>query len=365
MAPLNDLLIVIRRTLAEWVRVRWSDLQFPGADTTLLVLIVLLATAVLMAIARSVRTPGARRAAVGVPALLPVMRRSTLSGLRHTPFLIFLAGLPFFAVALADPITAFTREQLTYPGRRIALVVDGSNSMIMPFKTAQLKPTSDRAFFTAVASAEHFMRLRMNGPYRDLIALIQFGNNAYVVTPFTTDYENVLLSIRLIGDPVNWGRFGDGGTTVLEGIAQATRLFEAFDFVNASGNLMVIFTDGIDDKLNLKGRSIDQLVATARRSSIPVFMIRTAFNRKFGEVSQDPLWRSAIERTGGRFYPASDEATILRAMEEIDRLSAGRIDVREYTAFEPRFSGYALIAVALWLSAAGLKIGVRGFRTYP
>jgi len=365
MAPLNDLLIVIRRTLAEWVRVRWSDLQFPGADTTLLVLIVLLATAVLMAIARGVRTPGARRAAVGVPALLPVMRRSTLSGLRHTPFLIFLAGLPFFAVALADPITAFTREQLTYPGRRIALVVDGSNSMIMPFKTAQLKPTSDRAFFTAVASAEHFMRLRMNGPYRDLIALIQFGNNAYVVTPFTTDYENVLLSIRLIGDPVNWGRFGDGGTTVLEGIAQATRLFEAFDFVNASGNLMVIFTDGIDDKLNLKGKSIDQLVATARRSSIPVFMIRTAFNRKFGEVSQDPLWRSAIERTGGRFYPASDEATILRAMEEIDRLSAGRIDVREYTAFEPRFSGYALIAVALWLSAAGLKIGVRGFRTYP
>ena len=34
-------------------------------------------------------------------------------------------------------------------------------------------------------------------------------------------------------------------------------------------------------------------------------------------------------------------------MEDIDRLSAGRIDVREYTAYEPRFSGYALIAVAL------------------
>ena len=49
----------------------------------------------------------------------------------------------------------------------------------------------------------------------------------------------------------------------------------------------------------------------------------------------------------------------------IDRLSAGRIDVREYTAYEPRFSGYALLAVALWLTAAGLKVGVRGFRTYP
>jgi Ca-activated chloride channel family protein len=365
MAPLTDLLIVIRRSLAEWMRVRWSDLQFPAADTTLLVLVVLLATAVLMAVARSVGPPRARRVGVGVPALLPVMRRSPLSGLRHIPFLLFLAGLPFFAVALANPLTAFTREQLTYPGRRIALVVDASNSMILPFATAQLKPTSDRAFFTAVASAEYFMRLRMKGPYRDLIALIQFGNNAYVVTPFTTDYENVLLSIRLISDPVNWGRFGDGGTTILEGIAQGTRLFDAFDFINASGNLMVIFSDGIDDKLHLKGQSVDQLVATARQSSIPVYMIRTAFNRKFGDVREDPLWRSAIERTGGRFYPASDESTILRAMEDIDRLAAGRIDVREYTAYEPRFSGYALIAVALWLSAAALKLGVRNFRTYP
>ena len=365
MARLTDLLIVVRRTLDEWVRIRWSDLHFTAADTALLVLIVLLATAVLMAIARSIRSPRARRAAVGVPALLPVMRRSTLSGLRHTPFLLFLAGLPFFAVALANPVTAFTREQLTYPGRRIALVVDASVSMIMPFVTSQLKPTSNRAFFTSVASAEHFMRVRMRGPYRDLIALIQFGNNAYVVTPFTTDYENVLLSLRLISDPVNWGQFGDGGTTILEGVAQGTKLFEAFDFVNASGNLMVIFSDGIDDKLALKGQSIEELVATARRSSIPVFMIRTAYNRKFGDVREDKLWRPAIERTGGRFYPASDEATILRAIEDIDRLSAGRIDVREYTAYEPRFSGYALIAVALWVSAAAMKLGFRSFRTYP
>jgi Ca-activated chloride channel family protein len=365
MATLNDLLIVVRRTLAEWTRVRWTDLQFTAADTTLLVLIVLLAAAVLTAVARGVRSPRARRAAIGVPALLPVIRRSTLAGLRHIPFVLFLIGLPFFAVALADPLTAFTREQLTYPGRRIALVVDGSNSMIMAFPTTRLKPTSNRAFFTAAASAEHFTRLRMNGPYRDLIALIQFGNNAYVVTPFTTDYENVLLSIRLIGDPVNWGQFGDGGTTILEGIQEGTRLFRAFDFINASGNLMIIFSDGIDDKLHLKGQSIDQLVATARQSSIPVYMIRTAYNRKFGDVREDTLWRTAIERTGGRFYPASDESTILRAMEDIDRLSAGQIDVREYTAYEPRFAGYALIAVALWLVAAGLKIGVRSFRTYP
>jgi Ca-activated chloride channel family protein len=365
MGPLNDLLIVVRRTLAEWVGLRWNDLSFTEAGSALLVLIVLLAISLLMLLARSARFRHARRAAVGVPAILSVMRRTPLSAARHAAFLLFLVGVPFFAIALADPHTAYTREQMSYPGRRIALVVDASNSMILPFPTKELKTATGRAFFTAVASAEHFMRLRMNGPYRDLIALIQFGNDAYVVTPFTTDYENVLLSLSLIGDTVNWARFNDGGTTILEGINEGTKLFDTFDFLNASGNLMVIFSDGIDGQLDLKGKAIDQLVTTARKSKIPVYMIRTAYNRKFGDIKEDKLWKPAIERTGGRFYTASDESAILRATKDIDEVSAGRIDVREYTAYRPRFSGYALIAVALWLFAGLLKLGFRYFRVFP
>ena len=56
-----------------------------------------------------------------------------------------------------------------------------------------------------------------------------------------------------------------------------------------------------------------------------------------------------VERTGGRFYAADDEESILVALREIDRLSPGRIDVREYSVQRPRYAGYALIAVALWL----------------
>ena len=365
MEPLTGLLIVVRRTLAELARLRWNELRFAAADTALLVLAVLAATALLMVAVRSLRGSRTRRAAVGVPAILSVIRRSPFSSVRHVPLLLFLLGVPLFALALADPITAFTREEVTYPGRRIALVVDGSNSMMLQFETSKLKANENRAYYTAVASAERFMQLRMNGPYRDLIALIQFGNNAYVVTPFTTDYENVLLSTRLISDPVNWGRFGDGGTTILEGITEAARLFKAFDFADASGNLMVVFSDGIDDQLQVRGATIDQAVATARESAIPVYMIRVGFKRKFGDVREDRLWQPAVERTGGRFYAASDESTILRAVQDIDRLSAGRIDVREYTAYQPRFGGYALAAVALWLSAVVLKLGFRSFRTFP
>ena len=132
------------------------------------------------------------------------------------------------AIALADPHTGFTREEVSYPGRRIALLVDASTSMVMQFKTETMKTQGEATFFTAVAGAEQFIKRRMNGPYRDLVALIQFGNQAYVVTPFTTDYENILLSIRLVSDPREWGRFSDWGTTIIEGIDQATQLFKTF-----------------------------------------------------------------------------------------------------------------------------------------
>src|SRR5687768_8577408 len=98
---------------------------------------------------------------------------------------------------------------------------------------------------------------------------------------------------------------------------------------------------------------------------ISVHMIRTAYNRREGEVVQDKIWRDTVERTGGRFYAAYDEESISRALRDIDRLSPGRIEVREYSVQRPRFAGYTLAAVALWLTAAVLKLGFGVFRTFP
>ena len=365
MVPLRELSVLIRTTLTEWARVRWSDLQFSEARTALLVLIVLLAISLLLLMARGLRSRRAGRTHVALPAVLPVMHWSPLSAARHAPFLMFLLGMPFFAVALADPHTAFSREEVTYSGRRIAMLVDSSNSMILKFQAAKLQTRGAPAFFTAVAAAERFMKLRTNGPYHDLIALLQFGNYAYVVTPFTTDYENIQLSISLVSDPKEWGRFSDFGTTIIQSIDEGLALFKAFDFLNASGNLMLIFTDGRDDQASLNGVQLADLVVELRKAKIPVYMIRTAFNMKLGDLPQDKLWKTAVEGTGGRFYAASDEDTILRAVNDIDKLSAGRIDVREYSAQRPRFAGYVLIAVALWLAAGALKLGLRQFQTFP
>ena len=365
MVPLREVLNVVRETASDWFRLRWADLHFDAAWTAVLVLVILLAIALLMLVVRGLGSRKLWRTHMALPAVLPVMCRPRFSAVRHGAFLVFLLGVPFFAVALADPRTAFTREETSYPGRRIALLVDGSSSMVLKFETTKLKTSENRAFYTAVAAAEHFMQLRKNGRYHDLIALIQFGNEAYVVTPFTTDYENVLLSIRLISNPREWGNFSDSGTTIMRGVSEGTNLFKSFDFLNAAGNLMVMFTDGGDNEQNVRGESVDDLVAEMRKHRIPLYIIRTGFNLNEGEVKTDRLWRTVAERTGGRFYAADSEEAILRAEAEIDKLSTGRIDVREYTAQRPRFDGYALVAVALWLSAGVMKLGFRSFRTFP
>ena len=365
MDTVNRIVLLIRSTMAEWLRVRWNDVHFAQAETAFLVLVALLAISVFMVLARRLWSRKAGRTHVSMPALLPVMRRSYASATRHGAFLLFALGVPFFAVALAAPQTGFTREEVSYPGRRVALIIDSSNSMVMSFKSATLQTQGGAAFYTAVAAAEHFMKLRMSGPYRDLMALIRFGNYANVVTPFTTDYQNILQSIELVGTPAEWGRFDDTGTTIIQSIEEGLALFKTFNFLNASGNLLLVFTDGRDDQAMLNGQRLDELMAGARRSRIPVYMIRTAFNTKFGGVKQDSFWKSAVEASGGRFYVAASEEDILGAVREIDRLSPGQINVREYTSQQPRFSGYVLIAVALWFTAGLLKLCVPHFRTFP
>jgi Ca-activated chloride channel family protein len=362
---MREVMITIQSTLDEWQRLRWSDLQFGETRTALLLFVVMAALAFMALVWRASRARHTARTQVALPAIVPAMRWSPVAAVRHLPMVLFVAGVPLFAIALADPHTGFTQEDVSYPGRRIALLVDASTSMVMKFESTNLNKQGESTFFTAVSAAERFMQRRMDGPYRDLISLIQFGNEAYVVTPFTTDYENVMLSIRLISDPKEWGRFNDWGTTIVQGIDQAVQLFKAFDFTNASGNLMILFTDGRDSELNRQGRPLDALVAEARRYRIPVYMIRTANKMRFGRVDEDRIWQSVVERTGGRFYAAYDEESILLALREIDRLSPGRIDVREYSVQRPRYAGYTLLALALWLTAAAMKLTVPVFRTFP
>src|SRR5688572_1563471 len=111
---------------AEWRALDVSGLQFWQRDTAQLVLIALVSLAALLLLVRAAmaHTPGRRE--VILPAILRGGSPARFSWLRHAPVALFVAGLPFAVLAVADPYTSLVAENVTYPGRRIALMIDAS-----------------------------------------------------------------------------------------------------------------------------------------------------------------------------------------------------------------------------------------------
>ena len=368
MGTLNALIELVMGTLGEWRSSGIGDLVFNARNAALLAVALLTVVSATVLVWRSLRGRLPGRTAIALPAVLPrgvAMRHSPFAVLRHAPFLLFLAGLPFFCLALADPHSSLSARQVSYPGRRIAVIMDASLSMLSPFSGQQLKTQSDTAFSNTMAAAEYFIRVRMKGRYRDLIALEQFGNEAYVITPFTTDYDNLLLSLKMISDVNEWQRFPDQGTIIMKAIDEGVDLFNAFKFLDSSGNIMVIFSDGQDNNVQVGAMTLDQVLKKAVDNRVPVYMIRTAYARDLYDVVPDQVWKKAIDATGGRFYPAASQETIMQAVREIDAASTGRVAVREYEVKQPRYERFALTAVALWTIALALQLTLSTFRTFP
>jgi hypothetical protein len=128
---------------------------------------------------------------------------------------------------------------------------------------------------------------------------------------------------------------------------------------------MVLFSDGQDTQVTIHGKTVPEIVAGAVQAKIPVYMIRTSYNKALGGVLPDDIWKPAIEATGGKFYAASDESAIILAIHDIDRRSAGRVDIKRYTTERPRFAPYTLMATSCWTVALLLQLTVPYFRKFP
>jgi Ca-activated chloride channel family protein len=171
--------------------------------------------------------------------------------------------------------------------------------------------------------------------------------------------------LSLVGDYTEFIRFPDQGTLIGKAIDQGVELFKAFDFLDAAGNVMVLFSDGEDSEVSAGSKSVSELVQHARAAKVPIYFVRVRFDRAFGSVISDSLWKEAVEATGGRYYAASDESTLLRAIQDIDRVSAGRIEIKQYVSQRPRFRPFALAAAATWSLATMLMLTVPYFRRFP
>ena len=367
MGALSELRAQLTALVVESRGLSLQELFFAAESTARLAAVMLIGLAVCVLLLRLITRRSSGRGRLALPSLIEWARPRRGSLLRHGALIVALAGVPFFALALADPKTALTREETSYPGRRITLMIDASSSMLssMPSNRLAKDAPNDAMFFTTVGAARYFVELRMKGKYRDLLALVEFGDQAYVITPFTTDYENILFSMSLIGDWTEFMTFPDQGTVIANAIDQSVGLFRAFDVLDAAGNAMVIFSDGIDAEVTEDGRSAYDVLRDAQKTNIPVYFIRTGVPGRLPPGVSDEAWTAAVARTGGKFFHGTDEAAVIRAVQEIDRAAVGRVEMKRYTTEQPRFASFAIIGAALWSLALAMRLTMPWFQVFP
>lgn len=367
MGALNELRDQLAALVVEAQSLSFQHLFFAAEGTARLAAVLLFGVAACVLLLRTLTRRSSGRGRLALPSLIEWARPRRTSLVRHGALIFALAGIPFFALALADPKTALTREEVSYPGRRISMMIDASSSMLSSMPSSRLAKgaPNDAMFFTTVGAARYFVELRMKGKYRDLIGLIEFGDQAYVITPFTTDYENILFSMSLIGDWAEFMAFPDQGTVIANAIDQSVGLFRAFDALDAAGNTMVIFTDGIDAEVTEDGRTAYDVLNEARKANIPVYFIRTGVPPRGAQGVSDEAWAAAVARTGGKFFNAIDETAVVRAVNEIDRTAVGRVEMKRYSTEQPRFTSFAMAAAVLWSIALFMRLTTPCFQTFP
>jgi Ca-activated chloride channel homolog len=239
---------------------------------------------------------------------------------RVLPWLLPL-GLALLVVALARPQRAQRVEDIRSKSRNLMLVLDISSSMGgTDFKPNRLE----------VARRElGELARRRDG---DLLGLVLFAGRAFLQAPLTPDAG---LVQAMLGR-ADIGQLPDG-TAI--GTALALALAQVKDLPPAS-SAIVLVTDGANNTGKPSpfvaaeaARALGVRIHTIGLSSADTTTRDRTFIWRWGgrqadrlSQSDEAILRRIAERTGGRYYRATDPEALARIMDAIDPLE--RVDVR-------------------------------------
>jgi Ca-activated chloride channel family protein len=258
------------------------------------------------------------------------------------------AALALLVLALARPRVEGEVRETKMRGRNVMLALDISSSM----KARDLGDASRIDLAKRVLG--DFVSRRPN----DFLGLVVFAGRAFTQAPLTTD-DAVLLDLLHRADI---GLLPDG-TAIGTALAMAELHLE--DLPRGSG-VIVLLTDGGNNT-----GAPDPLTAAsiARALGIRVYAVGVSSNKvsrseipaSMGEAPsslttfEERLLQRIATTSGGRYYRATDNATLEHVIAEIDRLERTELKLREVLSYRELFAVPLAIALLLFGSAAMLR----------
>jgi Ca-activated chloride channel family protein len=263
---------------------------------------------------------------------LKVKYKGVLNILRLLSFL-------FLTIALARPQNSKVNESINSEGLDIVMSMDISGSML----AQDFKPNRIEA---AKKVAQEFIENRPT----DRIGLVIFSGESFTQCPLTTD-QNVLKEQLL---NVKSGLLEDG-TAIGMGLATAV---ERLRNSKTKTKVIILLTDGVNNS-----GLIDPITALeiAKAYKIRVYTIGVGsegsapypVKDQFGQTSiqqmpvqiDEALMQRISRETGGKYFRATNNNSLNRIYNDIDKLEKTKIEINSYKRYSELFFPYAFLAL--------------------
>lgn len=278
----------------------------------------------------------------------------------HLPFYARLLALGCLILALSRPQLGYSWEENLTEGIDIEIVLDISGSM----GAEDFQPEN------RLVVAKQVVRDFIAGRPGDRIGLVVFSGTAMNRAPLTTDRQ----MLDLLVDSIELNTLPDGTAIGVALANAAARLKNSeaktrvvlliTDGVNNAGEIDPISAAAVCDGLGIKVYTIG--VGAAKGPVIvpfpsidPLTGQRTVRRIRMHVPVDEKLMRRIADRTGGRFYTATDGEALRNVFAEIDRLEKTPLQVKRYVRYREVFAplvwaGFGLLLLPF--AAAGVKV---------
>jgi len=263
------------------------------------------------------------------------------SKLIHLPFALRMLAVALLIVVLARPQSSSSWQDVTTEGIDIVMAIDISGSM----QAEDFKPNRLEA---AKKVAKTFIGNRPN----DRLGLVVFAGESFTQCPLTTDHSVIL---NLFSD-VKSGMLEDG-TAIGMGLATSVKRLKDSEAIS---KVVILLTDGDNNSGSIAPATAAEI---AKEFGVRVYTIGVGtrgmapmpFTDPFGrtrhqdvevKINEELLTRIA-DMTDGKYFRATDNASLEEVYKEIDELERSKIDVTEYRKRKEEFLPFAIAALLL------------------
>ena len=287
------------------------------------------------------------------------------------PAILMAVAVVSLAVALAGPRTPDAETKVSREGIAIMMVVDRSGSM-----QARDLVKDDLSIDRLAVVKDVFQEFVLGGDAGrgrpdDVVGLVAFAGYADSLCPLTLDHGNL---VTMVDDLEIVRRRDEDGTALGDGLALA---IERLRRSKAKSKIAILLTDGVN---NTGAIAPDQAAELAVTQGIKVYCIgagsdglapfpaidpftgRQVLRRTYVDIDEETL-EDIADKTGGRYFRATDRDGLAQIYAEIDRLERTKVTEIQYLQYTEHYSLFVISALTLMALAAFASATV--FRSLP